>query len=95
MPDMEQTLREPYPAQSGCESCANDPAWNAKSAVGLSPRERAIVLLISQGMSNKEVARRLCVAPETVKSHLKRIFFKLAVRSRAAAVHRAAALRRV
>jgi ATP/maltotriose-dependent transcriptional regulator MalT len=58
----------------------------------LSVRERMIVLLMGDGLSNKEIARQLCIAPETVKSHAKSIFWKLTVRSRAQAVYRAAAL---
>jgi LuxR family maltose regulon positive regulatory protein len=58
----------------------------------LSPRERGIVLLMSQGLTNKQIARQLGIAPETVKSHSKRIFLKLTVCSRAQAVYRAAAL---
>ena len=58
----------------------------------LSPRECMIVLLMSNGLSNKEIARQLCIAPETVKSHAKSIFWKLTVRSRAQAVYRAAEL---
>jgi ATP/maltotriose-dependent transcriptional regulator MalT len=59
---------------------------------GLSARECRIVLLMGNGLSNKEIARQLCIAPETVKSHAKSIFWKLTVRSRAQAVYRAAAL---
>jgi len=58
----------------------------------LSARERTIVFLMSNGLSNKEIARELRIAPETVKSHAKSIFWKLTVRSRAQAVGRAAAL---
>ena len=58
----------------------------------LSTRERMIVLLMSTGLSNKEIARQLCIAPETVKSHAKSIFWKLTVRSRAQAVYRATTL---
>ena len=58
----------------------------------LSARERNIVELIAQGMSNKEIARSLGIAPETVKSHVKSIFVKLAVDRRAHAVTRAQAL---
>jgi len=47
---------------------------------------------MSNGLSNKEIARQLCISPETVKSHAKRIFWKLTVRSRAQAVGRAATL---
>lgn len=58
----------------------------------LSARERDIVGLIAQGLSNKEIARSLGIAPETVKSHVKSIFVKLAVDKRAHAVARAQAL---
>ena len=57
----------------------------------LSARERTIVFLMSNGLSNKEIARELHIVPETVKSHAKNIFWKLTVRSRAQAVGRAAA----
>lgn len=63
------------------------------SAARLSPRESAVVLLMGHGLSNKEIARQLRIAPETVKSHAKHIFEKLTVRSRAEAVYQAAALR--
>jgi ATP/maltotriose-dependent transcriptional regulator MalT len=58
----------------------------------MSARERNIVELIAQGQSNKEIARSLGIAPETVKSHVKSIFVKLAVDKRAHAVARAQAL---
>jgi LuxR family maltose regulon positive regulatory protein len=58
----------------------------------LSVRECKIVGLIAQGQSNKEIARSLGIGPETVKSHLKRIFVKLNVERRAQAVARAQAL---
>jgi LuxR family maltose regulon positive regulatory protein len=60
--------------------------------VKLSARERAIVRMMGHGLSNKGIARQLSIAPETVKSHAKSIFWKLTVRSRAEAVYRAAAL---
>jgi ATP/maltotriose-dependent transcriptional regulator MalT len=58
----------------------------------LSTRERTIVLLMGHGLSNKMIARQLSIAPETVKSHAKRIFWKLTVQSRAQAVYRASEL---
>lgn len=58
----------------------------------LSPRERNILERISQGRSNKEIARELSIAPETVKPHVKNIFIKLAVDRRAQAVSRAQSL---
>jgi LuxR family maltose regulon positive regulatory protein len=58
-------------------------------SVSLSPRARCILDLIEQGHSNKEIARKVGIAPETVKSHLRRIFIKLDVDRRAMAVLRA------
>jgi DNA-binding CsgD family transcriptional regulator len=55
----------------------------------LSTRERNVINLIACGESNKEVARNLGISPETVKSHMKRIFAKLDVDKRAHAVARA------
>ena len=62
------------------------------SGVRLSARERTIVLLMGHGLSNKRIARQLSIAPETVKSHAKRNFWKLTVQTRAQAVYRASAL---
>jgi ATP/maltotriose-dependent transcriptional regulator MalT len=56
----------------------------------LSRRETAILRMIAQGMSNKQIAQSLGIAPETVKSHAKSIFLKLGTRTRAQAVARAA-----
>jgi ATP/maltotriose-dependent transcriptional regulator MalT len=64
-------------------------------ASSLSSRERSILERISQGKSNKEIAKDLSIAPETVKSHVKNIFAKLAVKKRAQAVARAHDLRLV
>jgi len=59
----------------------------------LSSRECSILLLIKRGQSNKRIARTLGIAPETVKSHLKNVFLKLGVQTRAEAVARADSLR--
>ena len=58
----------------------------------LSPRECGILELIGQGYSNKRVARALGITAETVKSHVKRVFIKLDVNTRAHAVARAQSL---
>ncbi len=52
----------------------------------LSPKERSILALIGCGQSNKEIAKDLGMAPETVKCHLKSIFRKLNVNKRTHAV---------
>jgi ATP/maltotriose-dependent transcriptional regulator MalT len=58
----------------------------------LSPREHSILRSIGSGLSNKRIAQELQIAPETVKSHVKGIFLKLAVQTRAHAVSTASAL---
>jgi two-component system nitrate/nitrite response regulator NarL len=51
-------------------------------AIKLTQREREIVALISEGMSNKEIALRLHIATYTVKSHVHNILEKLTLSSR-------------
>jgi LuxR family transcriptional regulator, maltose regulon positive regulatory protein len=58
----------------------------------LSRRETGVLQMISHGMSNKRIAQSLGITPETVKSHAKNIFVKLATRTRAQAVARAEAI---
>ncbi len=51
-------------------------------AVRMTPRERQVIELISEGLSNKRIASRLEVAPQTVKSHVRNIMEKLALHTR-------------
>lgn len=53
---------------------------------GLTPREREVLALVAEGLSDREVAARLFVGPGTVRSHLTSSYGKLAVGSRTAAV---------
>ena len=55
----------------------------------LTARERDVLAMISQGLSNKRIARAIGISPETVKSHVKRIFLKLVLGTRSEAVFRA------
>jgi DNA-binding NarL/FixJ family response regulator len=83
---------EPRSTLAGDAGNANELDGMKHSGVSLSARERTIVLLMGHGLSNKTIARQLCIAPETVKSHAKSIFWKLTAQTRAQAVYRAAIL---
>lgn len=48
----------------------------------LSKKERDIIILISQGNKNREIAEKLCISEQTVKSHISRIFRKTNVSCR-------------
>jgi DNA-binding CsgD family transcriptional regulator len=58
----------------------------------LSRREARVLRLISMGMTNKQMAQALGIAPETIKSHAANILAKLNCRKRAQAVARAKAI---
>jgi DNA-binding NarL/FixJ family response regulator len=51
-------------------------------AVRMTKREREIILLVAEGMSNKEIAKRLNLSTYTVKSHVHNILEKMALHSR-------------
>jgi DNA-binding NarL/FixJ family response regulator len=55
-------------------------------SISLTPREEEILILLTKGYSNKEIADNLQLGIETVRSHLKNIYTKMHVRSRAEAV---------
>ena len=61
----------------------------AQAALGISPRELAVLHEIVAGRSNKEIAAQLNVSPNTVKTHVARLFEKLGARRRTDAVRKA------
>ena len=58
-----------------------DPAF-----ASLSPRERAILALITEGLSNAEIAERLSLSEKTIRNQISKVFDKLGVWSRAQAI---------
>jgi pimeloyl-ACP methyl ester carboxylesterase/DNA-binding CsgD family transcriptional regulator len=58
-----------------------DPAFGS-----LSPRERAVLVLITQGLGNAQIAENLGISEKTVRNHVSNLFDKLGVRTRAQAI---------
>jgi DNA-binding NarL/FixJ family response regulator len=68
-------------------------AWPGRSE-GLTERESEVLVLLAEGLSNREIATALYLSPETIKSYLRPIYAKLDVRNRVEAtayVHRSGA----
>ena len=62
-------------------------------ALAITPRELEVLELIAAGLSNKEIAERVFVSENTVKTHLSRVFDKLGARRRTQAVQLSKELR--
>lgn len=61
----------------------------ARESLGLSPRELEVLQELAAGRSNKEIAARLDVSPNTVKTHVANLFEKLGAKGRLDAINRA------
>ncbi len=61
----------------------------AQAALGISGREREVLELLAAGRSNKEISAQLAVSPNTVKTHVARLYAKLEAKRRTEAVARA------
>lgn len=75
------------------QEIAHDPSFFAEDSFVpepriLSPRETDVLRLIAAGLSREQIAAKLCVSPETVKSRVKTLMIKLDVSNSAGAVHR-------
>ena len=65
------------------------PNTRVRETLGISGRELEVLELLAAGRSNKEIARRLDVSPNTVKTHVTKLFAKLEARRRTEAILRA------
>ncbi|MGW0873901.1 response regulator [Streptomyces sp. NPDC002740] len=63
-----------------------EPAAHAVVPDGLTTREAEVLVLIAEGLSNQEIARRLSVSTATVKTHINNMFSKTGLKDRAQAV---------
>jgi DNA-binding CsgD family transcriptional regulator len=64
----------------------------ALESLGLSSRELTVLQELAAGHSNKEIARRLDISPNTVKTHVARVLEKLDAKRRTDAINKARAL---
>jgi LuxR family maltose regulon positive regulatory protein len=65
------------------------PAESVAPDLDLTPREREILGLLVDGLTNKEIAQRLVVSPRTIETHVERVLGKLEVGSRSRAIAKA------
>jgi two-component system nitrate/nitrite response regulator NarL len=69
---------------SGKVTAQQQSAMTEKALIALTDRERQIMRLVSEGLSNKEIGRRLNITDGTIKVHLHHIFQKLDIGNRTA-----------
>ncbi|WP_281257513.1 response regulator [Actinophytocola xinjiangensis] len=83
-----QSLLAPTVTRRLIEHFTRQPALAATPPTldALTPREREVLGWVARGESNTEIAARLVLAEQTVKTHVGRIFLKLGIRDRAQAV---------
>src|SRR5262245_336935 len=73
----------------GAPAAAFVPNTRVQETLGISERELEVLALLAAGGSNKEIARRLEVSPNTVKTHVTKLFAKLEASRRTEAIQRA------
>ena len=76
----------PTPWADPANLCRSKPDQSKRDDLGITRRELEILELIAQGMSNREIADKLFVSENTVKTHSSRVFGKLGAKRRTQAV---------
>ncbi|MCW8376145.1 response regulator [Streptomyces justiciae] len=80
-----QSMLDPATTARLMRSLRTEPAEapaEAPELAGLSPREREILALIGDGLTNREIGKRLYLSEKTVKNHISRLLAKLGVQRR-------------
>ena len=77
-----QDSRSGFSPQTRAPSLVPRTSTQLKRVDGLTEREQEVVRLVSEGLSNKDIADRLCISNITVRHHLTSIFDKLGVSNR-------------
>jgi DNA-binding NarL/FixJ family response regulator len=80
-----QSMLDPATTARLMHSLRAEPARTpdvAPELAGLSPREREILALIGDGLTNREIGKRLYLSEKTVKNHISRLLAKLGVQRR-------------
>lgn len=81
-----ETLLHPAAASALVRSLTSTTNSEGDGEPALTPREKEILRLVAVGLQNKQIARRLDIGVDTVKTHVSRILHKLGVKSRTEAV---------
>ena len=77
-------LPGPAPRRAGAHGLRPAPAArSARDYARLTPQETAVTRLVVSGMTNREVAKELMLSAKTVEFHLRNVYLKVGVRSRA------------
>ncbi len=69
------------------EDAANEDAATPAGPTKLSKRQKQLILMLDQGLSNRDIAEKLDISEHTVKVHFWRLFRRLGVNSRTQALH--------
>jgi DNA-binding NarL/FixJ family response regulator len=81
-----QAMLDPAVTARVLETFRSAPEPTAAGSIPLTDREQEVLRLMGRGLSNSEIAATLVISEVTVKSHIGRIFTKLDLRDRAAAI---------